>query len=190
LDPTILFRRRSIGILARVFIGTSSRTNRVLRKEVSSIFRLFNDHGVRACVFGSLAISLHAGRFVKQHGDIDLMLSNEAETERAVRLLVDKLGYQTTRRHDWTGLKGERCFHVALNAPSGMSIELSFVPENPSVKELIFVVDGIPVRAADLRGLRNTYALFLVQRGEAYDDVDRQGKKNAILVIDQLLSSK
>jgi hypothetical protein len=58
------------------------------------------------------------------------------------------------------------------------------------VKELIFVVDGIPVRAADLRGLRNTYALFLVQRGEAYDDVDRQGKKNAILVIDQLLSSK
>jgi hypothetical protein len=189
LDPTILFRRRSIGILVRFLIGSGSRKNRILQKEVSNVFRLFNERDVRACIFGSLAISLHAGWFVKNHSDIDLILPNEADTNRAVRLLVDELDYRTVRRHDWTGLKGERCFHVALHAPSGVSIELSCVPENPRAREHIFVVDGVPVRIADLRGLRNTYALFLVTRGEASDDVDRQSKKNAILIVDQLLSA-
>lgn len=189
LEPTILLRRRSIGILARFLVGRNAR-NRLIRTEVASIFRLLDAHGVQACIFGSLAISLCAGRFVKRHGDVDLVFSNEADTTRAATLLVDELKYRVYRRHDWIGLTGERCFHVALRAPSGIPIELSYLPENPSVKEHVRVVNGVAVRTVDLRGLRDIYALFLLEKAAASHDLEKQSKKSAILTIDRLLSAE
>lgn len=189
LNPAILFRRRSLGILARFLSGSNSLRNRILRKEVVHIFRLFNERGVRGHVFGSLAISLHAGRFIKHHGDIDLVFPSEADLNQAASSLADELKYQIAYRYEWIGLTGERCFHVALDAPSGTRIELSYLPENPSVKEDVVVVDGVPVRTADLRGLRNIYALFLLKKAAISHDLEKQSKKNAILTIDRLLSS-
>lgn len=188
MEPALLFRRRSMGILARSFIGRNSR-NRLLRREVASVFRLFNERGIRACIFGSFAISLHAGKFVKRHGDIDLVLRSPADTDRAAALLVDERNYRVVRRHDWTGLTGERCFHIGLCAPSGIPIELSYLPENPSVKEQALVVDGVPVCMADLRGLRSIYALFLVKKAATSHDLEKQSKKNAIMTIDRLLAA-
>ncbi|MFL6624218.1 MAG: hypothetical protein ACJ8NR_16635 [Sulfurifustis sp.] len=189
LNPIILFRRRSIGILVRSLSGSNSRSNRLLQNEVVRMFRLFNERGVRAHVFGSLAISFHAGTFVKHHGDIDLAFPTEADTHRAAMSLVDELKYRIVTRYEWTGLTGERCFHIALNAPSGMRVELSYLPENPSVKDHVVVVDGVRVRTADLRGLRNIYALFLLEKAAISHDLEKQSKKNAILTIDRLLSS-
>lgn len=190
LNPAILFRRRSIGILLRFVSRSNSRRNRILREEVIKMFRLFNERGVCAYVFGSLAISLHAGRFIKHHGDIDLVFPSESDTDRAAAALVNELNYRIVYRYEWTGLTGERCFHIALDGPSGMQVELSYLPENPSVQEHIFVLDGVPVRTPDLRGLRTIYSLFLVKKAAISHDLEKQSKKNAILTIDRLLASR
>ena len=187
LEPVILCRRRSIGILSRAFIRNNSR-NRLLREEVVRIFRLLNARHVHACVFGSLAISLNAGKFVKHHGDIDLVFEEEADTEHAARLLVQEMKYRRLGRHDWIGLTAERCFHIVLRSPRGVPIELSYLPENPRLKERVLAVDGVPVRAAELRALREIYALFLIAKAATSNDVELQSKKNAILTIDRLLA--
>lgn len=189
LEPATLLRRRSVGILSRCLFTTNGRNRRLLN-QAASVFRLFNAKGVRSYVFGSLAISLNAGRFVKHHGDIDLVFPTEADTNRAVALLVDELEYRIVRHQEWTGLTGERCFHFALNGPSGIPLELSYLPENPVVSQRVVTVHGVAVRTADLRGLRAIYALFLVRKAATSHDLEKQSKKSAIRTIDRLLGTR
>src|SRR5690606_12038322 len=123
-EPRLLLRRRSLGIVARCLRRQRARNRRLLRLAVA-IFRLLEARGLRACLFGSLAISLHARRFVKQHGDIDLVFGREADVLRAAARLVEELDCRIVRRCHWVGLTGERCFHIALIAPDGIPIELA-----------------------------------------------------------------
>ncbi|HEX7044221.1 MAG TPA: hypothetical protein VF203_06380 [Burkholderiales bacterium] len=186
-NPAILFRRRSLGILRRWLLARTER-NRLLRQEVLAIFRLFNERGVRACLFGSLAVSLQTDRFIKRHGDIDLVFPSIEDTNRAAALLVRERKYRVQRRVDWIGLNGEPCFQVALRGPLDIPIELSYLPENPEIEERTRTVQGISVATADLRGLRDIYALFLVKKAAASSDAEKEGKKCTIRAIDRLLA--
>lgn len=188
-EPRILWRRPFLGIVVRR-LRRNNASNRRLLQQAAAIFRLLEQGGLRACLFGSLAISLHAQRFVKQHGDIDLVFRSEAEVRRAADWLVDALACRIVRRYDWTGLTGERCFHIALRSPGGIPIELSYLPENPEVPVQTFLVDGVTLHAASLRGLRAIYALFLVAKAASSHDVEKQSKRNAILTIDRLLAGR
>lgn len=186
-QPRIVCRRRSLGILARSVRPRYARNRRLLQHAVA-VFRLLGGHRVHACLFGSLAIALHARRFVKRHGDIDLVFASEADADRAAALLIAELGHRFVRRCHWIGLTGQRCFHVALRSPEGIPIELSYLPENPEFAVQDFVIDGVSLRAPALPDLRRIYALFLIAKAGKSHDVERQGKKNAILTIDRLLS--
>jgi len=188
-NPSILLRRRSLGIVRRWLFARTQR-NRLLRQEVLAIFRLFNERGVRACVFGSLAVSLQVDRFIKRHGDIDLAFRSADDTERAAALLVRERKYRILRRVEWIGLNGEPCFQIALLGPQDIPIELSYVPENPHVEERTRTVQGIHIATPDLRGLRDIYALFLVKKAGAANDADKQGKKCTIRAIDRVLAAR
>lgn len=188
-QPGVVCRRRSLGILARCVRRGDAHNRRLLQRTIA-IFRLFAERGVHACLFGSLAISLHARRFVKQHGDIDMVFATEADADRAAALLAAELDYRVVRRHHWSGLTGERCFHVALRSPDGIPIELSYLPENPEVPVQRLVMDGVTLCLPSLPGLRRIYALFLVAKATGSHDVEKQSKKNAIAMIDRLLQRR
>ncbi|HEX7082472.1 MAG TPA: hypothetical protein VF329_15795 [Gammaproteobacteria bacterium] len=188
-DPSILFRRRSLGIIRRWLLVRTER-NQLLRQEALAIFRLFNKRGVRACVFGSLAVSLQADRFIKRHGDIDLVFPSAEDTNRAAALLVSERKYRVLRRVDWIGLNGKPCFQIALRGPRDIPIELSYLPENPDVEERRRTVQGISIATPDLHGLRDIYALFLVKKAAASSDTEKQAKKCTILAIDRLLAAR
>jgi hypothetical protein len=199
LEPMRLLDADTWRILRRRGSDRHDVRSAALRAEVAHLFETFTVRDVDTWLVGTLAVSLHAGYFVKRHDDIDLVVDVEDQFWRAHAVLTRELDYQDESTCDWKSLSGRVARLNVLASPRGHRIDLAClpywadgwdsiaVPQCPLRPRAIVEVDGIGVQTPDLRDLRDTYYWFLLQNEATNKGPKRQSDKNAIVAIDRLI---
>jgi hypothetical protein len=184
--PLMALRLNSLAIALRRLAGNDTRHNHLLLRELVELCGVFALRGIDVCVTGTLATSIHAGRFIKRHGDIDFVVPSNDDFERALAFLTGERGYHVTQADDWHGraVGSASGRFRELRGANGLSMDLAYLPGWPVVLSRIESVQGVELRVVDLRELRNNYVGFMLVDEEV---AKRQGDKNAILAIDRLL---
>lgn len=187
LQPWRLLRRRIWSVMAEREQALRAGRNDDLRGETVRIVRAFTANNVESRLVGTLAISLHVGRFLKMHDDIDFVTPTAADLDAAVSLLTSSMGYQVTLAYDWTPPAGEPASLRKLDHPSGAKVDIAYLPHWPVRVGASTRVDGVELPIVDLRDLRNTYAVFLVINEAETTSAKRQSDRNTILTLDGIL---
>lgn len=200
--PRVLGTPAAWQVVARCGVGAVRSRNRRILDDLKRIAVAFQRAGVETWLVGTLAISLHARTFVKNHGDIDLVTDDPDDFARALALLTGPLGYRLATEHAWTAYCGRQARLTVLSSRQHAGIELAYLPHwadsgnaplvmphGPQRARQSVMVDGVAVWTMDLADLRNLYAWFLVENAGDNAGPKRQNDKNAILAIDRVIAT-
>lgn len=187
LSPSVRIPRALVRFVRTQLSFNAALRNRRLRRFTRMLLQTLESHHVNACLTGSLAISAHAGRFVKWHDDIDidLLMSSKVHLDQASALVTKLLPVRAIRTIDWIQPDDKPARVFKLMSKSGLPFELAQMTFLAVTHVTRIAMGRARIPVVDAEELRNTYAVFLY-KGDL-QKLKRRSSKCAILELDRVL---
>lgn len=154
--------------------------NNILLDGIEELSWLFQRKMVPYWLYGSFPVSLHAGKWIKDHGDVDIAFNNEEEYKKAIQVVLEA-GYTVGEEMRWEGRKHKGpVMNVPVRSAEGALFDFSCIKNEVDIDYL---------NAPEVRSFGSTLRIFtLKDLKKIYEECgEKENTQEMIEIITGLL---